>query len=424
MTSPIRYTPLRPGPVGGGSGYEKEASRVEGDSRLRIPKSLESLLASATVAAHEKAPRRDVLHQRRSRFRADLLQLNVQRLGRGLFWPFLLGAVALSILLANIKRVRPILAIFIVALAIWIAGGLSGLGWLGFGWLTYSISLVLAPWPIPEALRARVLFDAIGVWASGVLGLRLLLSFVTTEGLDNVRMQTELSLAHGIQATLVPDLSLQTARFEAYGKSAPSAEMGGDLIDLIETDGSLLAYVADISGHGLAAGQVMGMLKAALRVSLQSHQQPVALLESADRVLPAVKTADMYATLALLHLDGSTQAEYALAGHLPILHYRQRSGDTARLSMEQFPLGLIPGGRYASQRVCYSAGDIFLLLTDGITEVVNERDEEFGLARLEQLLNQHAAQPLPQIWEMVMGEVRQHGAQQDDQSLLLLRVRQ
>jgi hypothetical protein len=56
--------------------------------------------------------------------------------------------------------------------------------------------------------------------------------------------------------------------------------------------------------------------------------------------------------------------------------------------------------------------------------VVNERDEEFGLARLEQLLNQHAAQPLPQIWEMVMGEVRQHGAQQDDQSLLLLRVRQ
>ena len=153
----------------------------------------------------------------------------------------------------------------------------------------------------------------------------------------------------------------------------------------------------------------MGMLKAALRVSLQSHQQPVALLESADRVLPAVKTADMYATLALLHLDGSTQAEYALAGHLPILHYRQRSGDTARLSMEQFPLGLIPGGRYASQRVCYSAGDIFLLLTDGITEVVNERDEEFGLARLEQLLNQHAAQPLPQIWEMVMGEVRQHG---------------
>ena len=80
--------------------------------------------------------------------------------------------------------------------------------------------------------------------------MRLLLSFVTTEGLDNVRMQTELSLAHGIQATLVPDLSLQTPRFEAYGKSVPSAEMGGDLIDLIETDGSLLAYVAIFQDTG------------------------------------------------------------------------------------------------------------------------------------------------------------------------------
>jgi sigma-B regulation protein RsbU (phosphoserine phosphatase) len=169
---------------------------------------------------------------------------------------------------------------------------------------------------------------------------------------------------------------------------------------------------------------IEGMLKTALRTSLQFHQQPVALLESADRILPAVKEADMYATLAMLHFDASTQAEYAVAGHLPILHYRCRSGDTTRLSMEQFPLGLIPGGCYQSQHVSYSQGDMFLLLTDGITEVVNERDEEFGLERLEELLSELAALPLSQIWELVMGEVTQHGAQRDDQSLLLLRVRQ
>jgi sigma-B regulation protein RsbU (phosphoserine phosphatase) len=256
------------------------------------------------------------------------------------------------------------------------------------------------------------------------LGFRLLLSFVTTEGVANVRMQTELALAHDIQTTLVPTVSFQTSRFEVYGKSIPSTEMGGDLVDVIESDGSLLAYVADISGHGLPAGQLMGMLKTALRVSLQFHQQPVALLESADRVLPAVKGPYMYATLALLHFDASTQAEYALAGHVPILHYRHRSGDTARLSMEQFPLGLVPGGHYASQRVSCSPRNLFLLLTDGITEVVNERDEEFGLARLERLLSQHAAQPFSQIWELVVGEVKQHGNQQDDQSLLLLRVRE
>jgi len=355
-------------------------------------------------------------------FAFDLLQLPLPPLGRGFFWPLVLGGAAAGLLLTRIKRV-PILLLSIVVL-VWFVGGLSGLGWYGEGWLLYPISLLVAPSPIPETMRLRILFDAIGIWVGATLGFRLLLSFVTTEGVASVRMQTELSLAHDIQATLVPTVSLQTPRFEVYGKSIPSTEMGGDLIDVIESDGSLLAYVADISGHGLPAGQLMGMLKTALRVSLQFHQQPVALLESADRVLPAVKQPDMYATLALLYFDGSTQAEYALAGHVPILHYRHRSGDTAWLSMEQFPLGMIPGEHYASRRVSYSPRDLFLLLTDGVTEVVNELDEEFGLARLERLMSQHAAQPLSRIWELVMGEVKQYGVQQDDQSLLLLRVRE
>ena len=361
-------------------------------------------------------------------FAANLAQLNVQPLGLGLFWPVFVGALAVGFLVCSIKGVRPVFHIILLLIvgifAKWLASGMSGLGWTGWGWLTYPNSLLATPWPIPQSLKSRVLFDAIGILIAGGLGFRLLMSFATNEGLANVRMQTELSVAHGIQATLVPDICFPSSRFEVYGKSIPSTEMGGDLIDFIENDdGSVIAYVADISGHGLAAGQLMGILKAVLRVSCQFHQQPSTLLESADSVLPAVKTADMYATLALLYFDNSSEAEYALAGHLPILHYRHQLGDTTRLSIEQFPLGLIPGGSYASQRVNYSPGDLFLLFTDGITEVVNEQDEEFGLARLERLLCQHAAQPLPQIWEMVMREVKLYGPQQDDQSLLLLRVR-
>ena len=90
--------------------------------------------------------------------------------------------------------------------------------------------------------------------------------------------------------------------------------------------------------------------------------------------------------------------------------------------MEQFPLGLIPGGRYSSQRVSYSPRDLFLMMTDGISEVPNASDEEFGLDRLELLLRNNAGQPLPQLWELIMAEVNRHGVQQDDQTLLLLRV--
>lgn len=341
-------------------------------------------------------------------FAIDLLQLNRPSLGHGFFWPLFFGVWIPVGMVASIKKRR--LALPVALFGVVLAG-------LAIRAVIFSTPLLLA-----HAFHQRVVFDAFGIWLGAALGTRLLFSFVTTEGLHSVRMHTELSLAHGIQATLVPSISWHNVTFEVYGKSIPSTEMGGDLIDLIESDGKLLAYVGDVSGHGLPAGQLMGMLKTAMRVSLQFRQHPTALLESADRVLPVVKETDMYATAALLYFDGSAEAEYALAGHVPILHYRDRSRDTARLSMEQFPLGLFPGGDYASQRVTYAPRDLFLMLTDGISDVPNDRDEEYGLARLEQLLVQHSTQPLTDIWELIMKDVRRHGLQQDDQTLLLVRV--
>ncbi|MGA8439857.1 MAG: PP2C family protein-serine/threonine phosphatase [Candidatus Sulfotelmatobacter sp.] len=341
-------------------------------------------------------------------FAFDLLQLNASRVGGGFFWPVLVGTGATALRAAGIKKFRliPILFLLVVLTA----------------WLGYRASHVSPPLPVPVAMYRRVLFDAIGILVGIGFGTRFLLFFAGTEGLASIRMQAELSLAHGIQATLVPTIMCQNASFELYGKSIPSTEMGGDLIDVIESDGGLVAYVADISGHGLPAGQLMGMLKTAIRLAVQLRQIPVAALESVDRVLADLKEREMFATLALLRFDGSSEAEYALAGHPPILHYRHGSKDTARLSMEQLPLGLIPGGSYASRRVIFSPLDLFLMVTDGITEVANAKDEEFGLTRLQELLTRHAARALPEIWDFIMQEVRQYGRQQDDQSLLLLRV--
>jgi len=342
-------------------------------------------------------------------FAFDLLQLNASRVGGGFFWPVLVGTGAMALRAAVIKRVRLIPLLFLL-------GGV-------IAWLGYSASHVSMPVPVPVTVHRRVLFDAIGILVGIAFGLRFLLFFAGTEGVASVRMQTELSLAHAIQATLVPTVSFQNASFELYGKSIPSTEMGGDLIDVIESDGGLVAYVADISGHGLPAGQLMGMLKAAMRLAVQLRQMPVTAIESVDRVLQDLKKPEMYATLALLRFGGSSEAEYALAGHPPILHYRHGNSDTVRLSMEQLPVGLIPGGSYASKRVIYSPRDLFLMVTDGITEVANARDEEFGLTRLQELLTRHATKALPEIWDLIMREVRQYGLQQDDQSLLLLRVR-
>jgi serine phosphatase RsbU (regulator of sigma subunit) len=237
-----------------------------------------------------------------------------------------------------------------------------------------------------------------------------------------VKPRRELGLARAIQNTLVPSIAYEDRQVEAYGQTIPREDAGGDLVDLVAAGRDIVAYVADVSGHGLRAGVLMGMVKTAMRYGLHLGQALPALLDGLNRVLPGVKEPNMYATLAGLRFDGSNEAEYISAGHVPLLQYRRRQRDVVRHSMPQFPLGLFEGFGYASRRVRYETGDVFVLVTDGIVEAADGLDAEFGFERLEQILCDLAGRPLSEIFEAALAAAGRHGTPHDDQTLLLVRA--
>jgi serine phosphatase RsbU (regulator of sigma subunit) len=274
---------------------------------------------------------------------------------------------------------------------------------------------------MPEARRQRIVLDASCLVAAMLIGYRLFLNFTTNEGMAHVQLQTELSFAHEIQTTLVPPISYHGTGLEVYGRTIPSAAVGGDLVDLVVGNGNVFAYLADVSGHGIPAGVLMGMLKTAIRQGLFLDQSFAALLDGVNRVLADVKQPEMYATLAGVRFDGSGEVEYALVAHPPLLHYIRAKQNVTRYAMQQFPLGLYPG-TYATNRTKCEPGDLFAVVTDGLTETLNTRGEEFGLVRFEQLLSQNALRPLPQIFEAMLSAVSEYGVQRDDRTVLLVRV--
>jgi len=103
--------------------------------------------------------------------------------------------------------------------------------------------------------------------------------------------------------------------------TVPSENVGGDLVDVVsQDDGSLLAYLADFSGHALPAGILMGRFKTAVRTSGPDNPNASSLLSPINNVLPQVKEPEMYATCAAAriraHFENSCKYfEYALAGH-------------------------------------------------------------------------------------------------------------
>jgi serine phosphatase RsbU (regulator of sigma subunit) len=77
---------------------------------------------------------------------------------------------------------------------------------------------------------------------------------------------------------------------------------------------------------------------------------------------------------------------------------------------------------FRSAEVAVGGGDVLALVSDGLMEVFNGQDEEYGLDRLEQSLAANAARPLRDVFDTLVAGVRRHGPQIDDQSLLLVRV--
>jgi serine phosphatase RsbU (regulator of sigma subunit) len=282
----------------------------------------------------------------------------------------------------------------------------------------------------PASTASGIRFAGVATMLLVIISYTFFIGFLSGEGRESIRLRNELELAHGIQQTLVPPFHLRTEHFEIYGRSDPSDKVGGDLVDaVLLDDGSAIVYIADIAGHGLQAGILMGMLKTAARTALLGAPTaepcttlPV-LMEQLNRVLPSVKEPQMYATFAGLRLGPDGNVFYALAAHPPILHYKT-SLDSQRaqyLSAEQFPLGLLPVGQFSAETAHLYSGDLLVAITDGILEASNATGEEFGLDRLQRVIASHASKGLPALADAILSAVRAFGRQIDDQTLLLVR---
>jgi serine phosphatase RsbU (regulator of sigma subunit) len=292
---------------------------------------------------------------------------------------------------------------------------------IGIG--VHTLAPTFARWPLGFATGRAVTANM--VWILVMISYSLFVGFIRNQATEAIRIQNELDLAHGIQQTLVPLIHRTGPLYEVYGLTRPSERVGGDLVDLIPSRDGDIAYVADVAGHGLQAGILMGMLKAAARTALLEPANPPErlplLLDRLDSVLPAVKENHMYAAFAALQLGPMGRVRHALAGHPPVLHYCHANGAFCELSLEQFPLGLIPGAQFAAMEINVQPGDLLLIATDGILETCNPDDQEFGTEGLRGCVEPHPQMPLSQLAANILAAVAEWGKQQDDQTLLIVR---
>jgi len=295
--------------------------------------------------------------------------------------------------------------------------------------LTYTSRWMALTFHLHEPSQTSgIHFAASAVLIVTILSYTFFVIFLQREARATMKIRNELELAHGIQKTLVPPVMLRTELFEVYGISEPSDKVGGDLVDaVLLPNGDMVAYLADIAGHGLPAGILMGMLKTAARTALldagtghPSASLP-ALLEKLNRVLPDVKEPQMYATLTAFRLNADGDVWFATAASPPVLHWSPHHTDWKRIEDQQYPLGLLPVSGFTGDGIEVTEDGLLVVATDGVLEVSDRQGREFGIEGVERAVASDPRAPLDTLAAGILASARAFGKQEDDQTLLLIR---
>lgn len=202
------------------------------------------------------------------------------------------------------------------------------------------------------------------------------------ERTERAALDRDAEEARIIQQALLPKSSPYIPGFIISGRSVPARAVGGDWYDFIAfPDGRLGIVLADVSGKGTAAALLMSATRGMLRSLAEACCTPGQVLTRLNQLLVNDFPAGKFVTMVYAVLDPAARTlVFANAGHLqPLLinDYGEQFLEVER----GLPLGLASGD-YSETQVPLPKGSKIVFYSDGITEAVNLKEEEFGLCRL------------------------------------------
>jgi len=213
---------------------------------------------------------------------------------------------------------------------------------------------------------------------------------------EKERLNSELAIASVIQKDMLPGIfpKFSGNKFvKIYASMMAAKEVGGDFYDffyLDESESKISFVIADVSGKGVPAALFMVVAKTLIKQQMLIHNDPAQALFRVNEILCNDNKHDMFVTVFVCSLDLITgKITYANAGHnAPLISLSGRPYEFLKLP-KGMPLGMFPKSKYKNSSIHIINGDKLYLYTDGISEAMNEREDQFGNERLLEAANQY-----------------------------------
>ena len=247
------------------------------------------------------------------------------------------------------------------------------------------------------------------------------------EALEKYKLEEELDFARDIQRNLLPRSIPVLERFDIAALNISSRQVGGDYYDIIKLDeDSYCLAIADVSGKGIPASLLMANIQAFLRVICVQQMDLEDSTELINDLISENTSDGRFITFCWGVLNQQNRTiKYVNAGHNPPLLVRE--GKIIKLTVGGIILGVmrtvIP---YESEELQLQKDDVIIFFTDGISEAMNIKGEEFSDNRLEEIAVESASLPAKEILNKIRNEVVDFASgtvQSDDLTMIVVKVK-
>lgn len=278
----------------------------------------------------------------------------------------------LSLLSALTKRLNPVRRL------------VFGVAMVGF--LLYFLISIF------EALFAVTIFSGLKPILMPVAFLSVL-TILLIELLEKSDVQQELNFARDIQLSLLPPSTITKNNLEVYSFAATASEVGGDYVDVINTEKGTYVIIADVSGKGMSAALYMVRIQALVHLLVnKQHPSPKELLLELNDYIKSNKTDKTFVTGCVAFFPSDSNFfTFSRAGHNPPILYSKSNDSTYNLRTDGFALGMtstrILKEKLVEKKFRFKEQDSILFYTDGLTEARNNRGEEFSAERLDGIMS-------------------------------------
>ncbi|HPS64636.1 MAG TPA: PP2C family protein-serine/threonine phosphatase [Ignavibacteria bacterium] len=249
------------------------------------------------------------------------------------------------------------------------------------------------------------------------------------KGFETIRMKKELDYAREIQISMLPPSVMTLGDISILAHSEPAMEVGGDYFDYFRiSDNEIGVFICDVSGHGVASALMLSGLRSSMHVILEDSTNPRVIFEKLNRMIRKTQTKKMFVTAVFGVINSNTNRMSLFnAGHLPPYKIDGMTKELLKITRHGVTLGALdeiaPETMDSEVNIEFNKGDKLIFYTDGLTEAMNSRRNEFGFENIEKVLYANLEKSSSDILNSLRAGVNKFSGdmiQQDDVTIMII----